>query len=313
MEEKNNGILTQRGTIFQSISGFYYVWSEGRPYTTKPRGNFRHQKIKPLVGDEVVFEIDTKDDTSESRLIEILERHNQLVRPSIANVDYAFVVMSLVEPDFSYNLLDYFLISVEYQNIEPIIVLTKHDLLLKAKDEVETHRLVKEIYDIYQNIGYQVVVLDDINQKVITIRNMIKEGVYVVMGQSGVGKSTLLNHLLPEAEIETGEISEALNRGKHTTREVTLYPLGEGLLADTPGFSAIEFDDIEKEELADCFPEMRKLQDQCKFRSCLHMNEPACAVKDAVENGKIAVSRYQNYQQVFTKIEQRKPVYKRKN
>lgn len=310
---ENNSIKQQTGLIYQSISGFYYVWSQGESYTTKPRGNFRHQKTKPLVGDYVVFEIDELNKDSESRIIEIQPRKNQLVRPSIANVDYAFIVMSLVEPDFSYNLLDYFLVSIEHQRIQSIIILSKYDLILAEKGLDEANNLIEAIRSIYQPIGYEVIVLDNTQAKIQSIIDGIKEGVYVVMGQSGVGKSTMLNHLLPEAQIETAEISDSLNRGRHTTREVTLYPLGKGFVADTPGFSAIDFDDIEKEELADCFPEMRAVSHLCKFRSCQHLNEPNCAVKAGVADGSISQSRYQNYEQIYAKIEQRKPIYNRKN
>ncbi|UUX34084.1 ribosome small subunit-dependent GTPase A [Fundicoccus culcitae] len=310
---ENNSIKQQTGLIYQSISGFYYVWSQGESYTTKPRGNFRHQKTKPLVGDYVVFEIDELNKDSESRIIEIQPRKNQLVRPSIANVDYAFIVMSLVEPDFSYNLLDYFLVSIEHQRIQSIIILSKYDLILAEKGLDEANNLIEAIRSIYQPIGYEVIVLDNTQAKIQSIIDGIKEGVCVVMGQSGVGKSTMLNHLLPEAQIETAEISDSLNRGRHTTREVTLYPLGKGFVADTPGFSAIDFDDIEKEELADCFPEMRAVSHLCKFRSCQHLNEPNCAVKAGVADGSISQSRYQNYEQIYAKIEQRKPIYNRKN
>lgn len=308
-----HSIKQQTGMIYQSISGFYYVWSEGESYTTKPRGNFRHQKTKPLVGDQVLFEIDLANEASDSRIIEIEERKNQLVRPSIANVDYAFVVMSLIEPNFSYNLLDYFLVSVEHHHIQSIILLTKYDLLIEEKGDEHAQAFVEEIRAIYQRIGYEVIVIDDTEAKIQAVIDSIKEGVYVVMGQSGVGKSTLLNRMLPDADIETAEISDSLNRGRHTTREVTLYQLGEGFIADTPGFSAIEFENIEKEELAECFPEMRAVSHLCKFRSCQHLNEPQCAVKAAVSNGTISSIRYRNYEQIYDKIAQRKPVYNRKN
>lgn len=303
----------QEGVIYQSISGFYYVWSEGESYATKPKGLFRHTKEKPLVGDRVVIEIDHDDEHSESRLVEILERKNELIRPSISNVDYALIVTSLVEPSFSYSLLDNFLVAIESNGILPIIILTKYDLLLESEGESHAQKIVAEITAVYTQIGYQVVLIDGQDEGFNRLSNLITKGIYVVMGQSGVGKSTLLNRLLPDAEIETNAISQALNRGKHTTREVTLYPFNEGFLADTPGFSAIEFPHIEKEELRFAYPEIRKFGEQCQFRSCLHLKEPKCAVKQAVEAGLIAESRYTNYTQNIEKIEQRKPIYHKKN
>lgn len=301
-----------QGVIYQSISGFYYVWANNQSYATKPKGLFRHNKEKPLVGDEVVIEVDENDTQSESRLVEILPRENELIRPSISNVDYAMIVTSLVEPDFSYNLLDYFLVSVESNHIEPIILLSKYDLLIDELGQEAADERVLEIKDVYALAGYRVVVLHNNASDIDKIKEVINTGLYVIMGQSGVGKSTLLNSLLPEANIETGAISESLNRGKHTTREVTLYPFNQGFLADTPGFSAIDFPDIEKEDLRFYFPEIMKAGELCKFRSCLHLNEPGCNVKDEVNNGNIAPSRYNNYVQILERIEQRKPIYKKK-
>lgn len=308
----HSDLVVKEGIIYQSISGFYYVWSKGESYATRPRGNFRHQNMKPLVGDRVVFELDTEDTHSNGRLIEIKPRKNEMIRPAIVNVDYALVVMSLVQPDFSANLLDTFLVSVESIQVEPIIVLTKYDLLLEKKGQETAEKSVQTIKDLYQSIGYQVVVLDGSPEQYTSLGEYIKEGIYVVMGQSGVGKSTLLNHMIPELAIETAAISDALNRGKHTTREVTLYHYNDGLLADTPGFSAMEFAEIEKENLRYYFPEIASAGEQCKFRSCLHINEPSCHVQRLVEEGTIAKSRYQHYVQMFEKIEQRKPIYNKK-
>lgn len=308
-----SSIVVKTGIIYQAISGFYYVWSEGESYATKPRGNFRHQQTKPLVGDVVKFEIDEADSNSNGRLIEIQERYNELVRPTVANVDYAFVVTSLIEPDFSYNLLDYFLVSVEANHIQPLILLTKFDLLVKQKGQEEAKAVVRKISKLYERIGYTVITMDASDESVERLTEQIEAGLYVIMGQSGVGKSTLLNRLLPEARIETAAISDALNRGRHTTREVTLYRFNKGMLADTPGFSAIEFTSLEKEELAACFPEFSEASDRCKFRSCLHINEPGCQVKELLAKGQIAESRYNNYLQIFERIEQRKPIYRKKD
>ncbi|NKZ28797.1 ribosome small subunit-dependent GTPase A [Facklamia miroungae] len=302
-------MTSHEGIIYQAISGFYYVWSEGESFVTKPRGNFRHLKTNPLVGDRVRFVMDQQDESQVGRLEEIFERDNYLIRPSVANVDYALIVMSLIEPAFSYNLLDYFLVSMESHRIQPIILLTKYDLLIEQNGSAKSRLQVKEITDLYEKIGYQVFLFDQSEEKLKAIKTLFQEGIYVMTGQSGVGKSTLLNQLLPEAEIKTNQISNHLNRGKHTTREVTLYRFGQGLLADTPGFSAIDFDHLEKEDLAACFPEIYQAGAQCRFRSCIHKNEPNCHVKERVASGSISQSRYQNYLQILEKIENKKIYY----
>ncbi|MBK0348137.1 ribosome small subunit-dependent GTPase A [Aerococcaceae bacterium zg-ZJ1578] len=302
----------RKGLIYQAISGFYYVWSQEESFATKPRGNFRHQQIKPLVGDEVEFEVDIEDEKSESRIIKILPRKNSLVRPPVANVDYALVVMSLVEPDFSYNLLDHFLVSLESNRISPYIILTKKDVLVEKRGQEAADDLINDIRQVYRTAEYPVLVKEESNQFIEQLAGHVESGIYIVMGQSGVGKSTLLNQLLPNSDIQTAEISDYLNRGRHTTREVTLYPWNDGLLADTPGFSAIEFPEVEKEQLGEYFPEIWQQSQHCRFRGCLHINEPNCAVKQAVDSNEIATSRYQNYCQILEKIEQRKPIYRKK-
>ncbi|MBG9982255.1 ribosome small subunit-dependent GTPase A [Aerococcaceae bacterium DSM 111020] len=309
MQEKE----IKKGIIYHALSGFYYVWADGEHYTTKPKGLFRHQDEKPLVGDYVDIEIDHVNQESEDRLIHIYPRENVLVRPPIANIDHVFIVVSLVEPAFSFNLLDTFLAVFEGQQIEPIIILTKYDLLEESIGQDEAQQKVMEINKLYQdNIGYQVLVIDGTQSSFDAVKEMMTDGVYVVAGQSGVGKSTLINGMLPELNLETAAISSALNRGRHTTRSVTLYPFGDGLLADTPGFSSLEVIDIEKEDLQYTFPEIAEASHQCKFRSCVHINEPKCHVKDLVASGDIAESRYQNYLTMYKKIENQKPIYERK-
>lgn len=306
-------VIIKEGIISQSLSGFYSVRSEGQTYVTKPRGNFRHQQLKPLVGDHVTFEweegLDPKADQALGRLIEVLPRRNQFVRPSVVNVDDALVVMSLVEPDFSYSLVDQFLASVTFHGIEPHLILTKYDLLLAQEGEEQAQDRVAQIQALYEAAGYTVTVMDPASDALANLSQLLHQGLYVVMGQSGVGKSTLLNQLLPQADIETGEISHYLGRGRHTTREVTLYPLNQALIADTPGFSALDFEQIEKEQVTQLFPEIQELSQECRFRSCLHLEEPGCAVKQALEAGNLAASRYQSYCQLVQKIDQRKPQY----
>ncbi|MDT2811154.1 ribosome small subunit-dependent GTPase A [Enterococcus asini] len=291
-----------KGQIRKALSGFYYIESEGTTYQTRARGNFRNRKITPLVGDQVVFE---SSNLTDGYLLEVLPRKNELVRPPVANVDTGVIVISLVEPAFSFNLLDRFLVTLEYKDIEPVIYLSKLDLM---PDDT----LAKLITKRYEAIGYQVIASLDEEANQRALFRIFASGLTVFMGQSGAGKSTLLNKLVPELELATGEISESLGRGKHTTRHVELLPIAGGLVADTPGFSSIDFLDIESRELPRLFPEFVQAAPLCKFRECMHVKEPGCEVKRRVEEGSIAVSRYEDYQQFLEEIEKRRPVYRKK-
>lgn len=298
----------QEGQITKALSGFYYITDKNDVvYQTRARGVFRKKGITPLVGDYVKFE---SGNLTEGTLVEVKPRKNELVRPPIANVDIGVIVSSVIGPDFSTQLLDRFLVMLEYKNIDPIIYISKLDV----SDE-KTRKEIKKYKTIYEKIGYPFITLnvtevEDLKEEIRTIfANYFEEKLVVFIGQSGAGKSTLLNYLNPEFDLITAETSKSLGRGKHTTRHVELLPLLGGLFADTPGFSALNFSDIEKEELSGCFPEMKKLSSNCKFRGCLHQNEPKCAVKDAVEAGEVASSRYENYLQILTEIQKRKPMY----
>ena len=311
MGEADKKVLT--GIIYQAVAGFYYVWSNDQSYTTKPRGNFRHQKLKPLVGDYVQFEMDLEDDTSVGRIFKMEPRKNRLLRPPIANVDYALLMLSLKEPDFSYNLLDHFLVLLESYKIKPIILLSKVDLLKESISPQKAEERIQEIRTLYQNIGYSVIALDRTGQDDLSpLIDIIHDGVYVVIGQSGVGKSTLLNCLIPNLELETSVISQSLNRGRHTTRQVSLYAYKDGLIADTPGFSSISYDHLSLEKLSLCFPEIKEASYRCRFSTCVHLNEPHCHVKSMVDEGQIAVSRYQNYVSLYQKLAERPKNYNRK-
>lgn len=291
-----------RGQIRKAISGFYYVYTDGETYQTRGRGNFRNRKISPLVGDQVIFESENKTD---GYLLEILPRKNQLVRPPVTNVDLGVIVTSLVEPNFSANLLDRFLVMLEYEMIRPIIFLTKTDL---APNDPK----IKEIKETYEKIGYPVIVPKQSGDTDELIR-YFPEQLTVFMGQSGAGKSTLLNQISPELQLATAEISDSLGRGKHTTRHVELIPLYDGLVADTPGFSSIDFLSIEATELPKQFPEFVEASAHCRFRECMHAKEPGCEVKRRVENGEIAQTRYDNYLQFLQEVEKRRPVYKKES
>lgn len=290
-----------KGQIRKAISGFYYVHSDDETYQTRGRGNFRNRKITPLVGDQVLFESENKTD---GYLLEVMPRKNQLVRPPVANVDLGVVVTSLVEPNFSYNLLDRFLVTLEYESIDPVIFLTKTDL---ASNEQQ----IDEIKQTYETIGYPVIVPKYPGDTAELIR-YFPERLTVFMGQSGAGKSTLLNQISPDLNLETGEISDSLGRGRHTTRHVELLPLYDGLVADTPGFSSIDFLTIETTELPKQFPEFVSASNHCRFRECMHAKEPGCEVKRQVETGEIAQTRYENYLQFLQEVENRKPIYSKK-
>lgn len=299
-EKLSKGVETIEGQIRKALSGFYYVFSEGEMYQTRARGNFRKRGLTPLVGDEVVF---SSEENSEGYILELLPRKNELVRPPVANVDLGVVVTSLVEPKFSYNLLDRFLVTLESKGIDPVIYLSKTDL---TKDEAQ----VADIQAVYEPLGYPVIA--GLAEKYRLVQ-LFSDKLTVFMGQSGAGKSTLLNELAPELQLATGEISESLGRGKHTTRHVELLELFNGLVADTPGFSSIDFLDLPAEELPKDFPEFLAAAPYCRFRECRHVKEPGCEVKKRVEAGEINQSRYDNYLQFLQEIENRRPVYKKKN
>ncbi len=292
------------GQIRKAISGFYYVEKDGDLIQCKGRGVFRNRGIHPLVGDFVTFEVEGENDGT---ITSVHERSNELVRPPIANVDQALLVFSIVEPDFSLHLLDRFLVVVESFDIQPVICLTKKDLASDGE-----MKKASEAISYYEKIGYDVVqtFIDDVELPVL-LKPYLEGKTTVLAGQSGVGKSTLLNTVLPTLGLKTGEISEALGRGKHTTRHVELHEVAGGLVADTPGFSSLDFDHIDREELPRTFIDMEQASSQCKFRGCLHLKEPKCAVKELVENGEIPRHRYDHYSQFMQEITDRKPRYDR--
>ncbi|MEI3606684.1 ribosome small subunit-dependent GTPase A [Pseudogracilibacillus sp. SE30717A] len=290
------------GRIIKALSGFYYVQSDNKIFACKGRGVFRNKKITPLVGDYVTFDI---TENEEGYIQNIKPRSNELVRPPIANITQAIIVNAVCQPTFSPLLLDRFLVIVEAKQIHPMIIVTKKDLATEA--EIET--MIEYKAD-YESLGYTIEFVSLIEDDDLTkIRSFFQEETTVLMGQSGVGKSTLLNAVEPEFKIETGEISTSLGRGKHTTRHVELWAVDNGLVADTPGFSSIDFTNIETEELSNYFVEIREKSIHCKFRSCVHVKEPHCAVKQAVEAGEIKQYRYNHYLQFLQEIIERKPRY----
>ncbi|MBR8663846.1 ribosome small subunit-dependent GTPase A [Bacillus paralicheniformis] len=291
------------GKIIKALSGFYYVLDGDQIIQCRGRGVFRKNKITPLVGDDVVYQA---DNDKEGYILEIKDRFNELVRPPISNVDQAVLVFSAKEPTFSTSLLDRFLVLVEAGGIRPIICITKMDLV----DDDALKERIHQYADDYRNIGYSVYMTSMKNGSGIEdIVSHFQDKITVFAGQSGVGKSSLLNAISPELELKTAGISAHLGRGKHTTRHVELIDINGGLVADTPGFSSLEFAGIEAEDLGSAFLEISDKSAECKFRGCLHMKEPNCAVKRAVENGEIAQYRYDHYVEFLTEIKDRKPRY----
>jgi len=290
------------GKIIKALSGFYYVLYEGHVYQCRGRGNFRKKKVSPLVGDTVEFKAEKQD---EGYILSIDKRKNEFVRPPIANVDQALIVTSAANPEFNALLLDRFLVLVEAKRIEPFVVISKMDQL----DEGRANDM-KVYQQMYESVGYPVI-LSAVNdaESMEQIRAHLAGRTTVIAGQSGVGKSSLLNTIDPRLSIDTDEISKSLGRGKHTTRHVELYEISGGLVADTPGFSSLEFGDLQLEQLPECFPEFVQVQDDCKFRGCLHNKEPKCAVKHGVEEGDISKQRYEHYLQFLEEIQNRKPRY----
>ena len=267
-----------QGQIIKIVSDLHIVACDGHTYPCKCRGIFRKEHITPLVGDYVLF-------SKDKNLIEsIVPRKNEFQRPKVSNVDQAFLITSLVHPDFSLNLLDKLIVLMEINHVEPIICITKEDIT----DEEEKRR-VYSILEYYKNIGYKVVS----NQDLDTLEELLAGKTSVFTGQTGAGKSTLLNKLNPEWDLETGEVSLALGRGRHTTRVVELFELFGGKVMDTPGFSALDFKGVSKETIRDAFIEFREFP--CPFKDCNHTKEGECEVKKAVLANNIMESRYLNY------------------
>lgn len=286
------------GKIIKGIAGFYYVHVEGKGiYECKAKGKFRNNKIKPLVGDNV--ELDILDDVEKKgNISKIMKRKNELIRPLVANIDQAMIVFAVKKPDPNLNLLDRFLVMMEYQNIETIICFNKIDIGNKE--------FMENLENTYTNAGYKVLFASATeNEGVNKVKELIRGKTTVLAGPSGVGKSSMLNVLTKENKMETGKISEKIGRGKHTTRHSEIFNIEKDTyLVDTPGFSSMFVPGMTKERLQDCFPEMAKYEPECKFGGCAHINEPVCGVKNALQEGKISESRYENYKLIYEDLAQ---------
>lgn len=289
-----------QGKIIKGIAGFYYVYGEDEMlYECKAKGIFRKDNQKPLVGDNVeITVLDEQEHTG--NLIRILPRKNSLIRPAVANVDQAFVIFAMENPKPNFMLLDRFLIMMEKENVPAVICFNKKDLA--TEEELEF------LYETYKSCGYQVILSSTFNGEGLEeIREILKGKTTVVAGPSGVGKSSITNALQENVQMETGEISKKLKRGKHTTRHSQVIPVGKDTyLMDTPGFSSLYLTDIEEQELKDYFPEFREYEDQCRFQGCRHIHEPGCAVKEALNNHKISSLRYEDYLGLHEEIKEKR-------
>ncbi|MDD2391310.1 MAG: ribosome small subunit-dependent GTPase A [Bacilli bacterium] len=274
------------GKIIKNISNDYTVLVEDKKYVCKPRGKFRNQNQTPLVGDIV------KIDVENQYILEILPRKNELTRPPVVNIDQVIILVSTKNPDFDTNLLDKLLVIIEYNNILPIICMSKTDLLNeKELKEIEIYK------NYYQKIGYKVFFNNELDK----IKEILENKITVFTGQSGSGKSTLLNKLDENLNLKTNEISLTLGRGKHTTRHTELLNVCKGWVADTPGFSAIDINILTNEQIRDNFVEFNLYRDECKYRDCNHIKEDHCIIKEKVNNKEILISRYNNYLKFINK------------
>ncbi len=292
-----------KGKIIKGVGGFYYIHlPDNRIFECKAKGVFRNQKIKPTVGDDVLIEF-IDEQALTGNIVDILPRENSLIRPMVSNVDQAVIIFALSDPKPNFNLLDRFLIMMDRQQVRTIICFNKSDLVSEEEaDELKT---------IYEGCGYDVLVTstynEDASDGISILKAIIKGKTTVFAGPSGVGKSSLLNALNPNANAQTGSISEKIKRGKHTTRHSELIWVGaDTYIMDTPGFSSLFVDDMESEELREYYGEFEKHQNNCKFIGCVHINEPVCGVKSALEAGYISQLRYDNYKQLYEELKAKK-------
>lgn len=282
-----------KGKIIKGIGGFYYVETAEAVYECKAKGSFRNMKLSPLVGDNVEISVNVN---AENRIEKILRRKNELIRPPLANLDQLFIVASLVDPAINTFIIDKLIAIAEFKGIEPVIVLTKTDLC-SSFDKYQ---------QIYSDSGFKTILCSSVDKSgTDEIKALLKGKISAFTGNTGVGKSTLLNSIEENLMLKTGETSKKLGRGKHTTRHCELFKVCGGYVADTPGFSSLEFEKCErilKEDLFDCFRDFEKYFGQCRFSTCSHTSEKGCAVCEAVEKGEIKKSRHESYVQMYNDV-----------
>lgn len=291
--------MERSGKIIKGIGGFYYVNCDlGESeciYECRARGGFRREKVKPLVGDNVVIQI-TSEEKGHGNIQEVLPRKNMLIRPEVANVDQALVIFSMADPMPNLNLLDRFLVMMERQKVDTVVCFNKLDIVSEEEE--------KHLVETYEGCAGRVLSVSS-KEKIgmDAVRELLEHKTSVLAGPSGVGKSSILNQIYPGARSKTGEISEKIGRGKHTTRHSELFCVGEGTyLFDTPGFSSLRVPEMEKEELKHYFTEFIPYEGQCRFMGCTHTHEPDCRVKEALRDGMISPVRYGNYVQMYEEL-----------
>ena len=284
-----------RGKIIKGIAGFYYVWCEdGNLYECRAKGGFRRDGIKPLVGDCAVIQV-LDEEKCLGNLEKILERKNQLLRPSVANVDQAMVIFAMAEPEPNLNLLDRFLVMMERQGLDTVICFSKNDIAGEKEEELK---------NVYRMCSNRVISVSAKEQKGMdSVLSCLEGKTTVLAGPSGVGKSSLLNWIYPKAKSETGAVSAKIGRGKHTTRHSELFHIGKDtFLFDTPGFSSLRLPEMKKEELGPLFTEFAPYEGQCRYPGCSHIHEPGCIIKEKLEKAEICRSRYDNYVQMYEEL-----------
>ena len=287
------------GTIVKAISSFYYVEADNKIYETKVRGNLRYNNIELVTGDRVDIEV-LDEENRKGVIFKSHKRENLMKRPPVANITQAILVFSVKSPDPNLSLIDRFLITAMKEHVEIIICFNKIDL--------DDEKLIESLKANYSAAGYPIVpVSAETGYNVEALRDYLRDNTTIVAGPSGAGKSTLINQLVKDAKLKTGEVSEKIGRGRHTTRYTELIKLDENaFIADSPGFSSIDISDIEERDLKEYFPEFYEYDEQCRFGSkCIHEKEPACRVKEAVEQGLIAERRYESYLQLLNEIRER--------
>lgn len=289
-----------KGIIVRVVGGLFYIKDGDKIIKTTASGKLRDYRKIPIAGDLVNYEVTNE---GEGYIKSIEERKNQLIRPPVANIDQAIVVVSLVEPDFSSLLLDKLLVQILDNNIKPIIYFSK-------KDKIKNIEQYSEYFDYYKKIGFEVFVGNSLSENGnCELQDLLRDKISIVTGQSGAGKSTLLNSFDKRLTLKTGDYSSSLGRGKHTTREVEFLDICGGLVADTPGFSSMELN-VDSERLAYIFPGFEEGLN-CKFRGCLHESEPGCKIKEQLETGDILKESYGNYLKLLESVKTRKVVYKK--
>lgn len=288
------------GIITKGVGGNYYVDIGNKIIECRARGLFRLKNIKPLVGDIVLIRI-TEEDENSGYIEEIKDRTNEIKRPTVANAQQLIIIFAVKNPEPSFLLLDKLLIAAEVNNLKPVICFNKADLADEEQKE--------NILNILKNTGYKIIFTSKYNEdSLIELKNILKDKLNVFSGPSGVGKSSIMNAVQPDFILKTGEISEKLKRGKHTTRHAEIYKLSFGGYAvDTPGFSSFELEGIDEYDLKNYYPEIVKYDEGCKFLDCLHNKEPNCAIKEAVSNNLISQARYNNYIKLLEQIKSNKP------